>query len=380
MKIVTILGARPQFIKASAIHCAIERFNQSNHNKTIQEVLVHTGQHFDKNMSGVFFGQLEITEPKYNLGISSLDHGAMTGQMIEAIEVILKEEKADYVIVYGDTNSTLAGALAAVKLHIPILHIEAGLRSHNLAMPEEVNRVLTDRISSMLFCPTKTAYKNLKNEGYPFKSVNGKVQLARIVGDVMYDVTLRNRTHVEKMICLEKWKITAGHYALCTIHRAENTNDIDRLQNILSALSEISKECTIVFPIHPRTLRILREANKLDLLRKLVILEPTDYFEMQRLQIDAKVILTDSGGIQKEAFFHRVPCITLRNETEWLETLTNGWNQIAGASKERILAAFNIARKIKIKEIDSIFGDGNASDLIIQTLREFHDSNTPASI
>jgi len=335
VKILTILGARPQFIKAATVSRAIAA------NQNITEVIVHTGQHFDANMSDVFFEQLDIPKPNHSLGIANLNHGAMTGRMLEAIELIVEIERPDWVLVYGDTNSTLAGALAAAKLHVPVAHVEAGLRSHNLAMPEEINRVLVDRISSVLFCPTETAVENLHVEGFPFTESKRKAQKILNVGDVMYDATLYYREKVRENILLTEWGLDEKGYVLCTLHRAENTDNPLRLESIFDALREINRDLPVVLPLHPRTKNLLERLGAMRWLDGLRLLSPVPYLEMQRLEMDAKVILTDSGGMQKEAYFHQVPCVTLRDETEWVETVTMGWNQIVGSNREKILSAFH---------------------------------------
>jgi len=361
MKIITILGARPQFIKASAFSRSINEYNKSGTKKPIEEFIIHTGQHFDKLMSDVFFSELEIPQPRYNLGIAGLSHGSMTGRMLEEIEKILISVKPDLLLVYGDTNSTLAGALAASKLHIPVAHVEAGLRSFNMRMPEEVNRILTDRISSFLFCPTQTAIRNLKNEG-----VSSGLSLS---GDIMLDVTNYYKGKADELISLDTWGVTKNHYNLATIHRAENTDDKVRLVSILSALREIADETPVILPLHPRTLQLTVKLGIQDLLKGIRIIEPLSYLPMTKLQMNAKTIITDSGGIQKEAFFHRVPCITLRDETEWIETVELGWNIIAGANKDKILEAYKTAsRGQKIK--GQPYGDGSAADKILQTLKD----------
>lgn len=365
MKILTILGARPQFIKAAAVSRAIRQHNKTEQSKNIHEVIVHTGQHFDANMSDVFFEQLDIPRPDHNLGIASLGHGAMTGRMLEGIEMLIHQEKPDSILVYGDTNSTLAGSLAASKLHIPVAHVEAGLRSHNLAMPEEINRVLTDRVSRLLFCPTQAAVENLKSEGYPFLQPGKCPQKIINVGDVMYDITLFYRDRVAESISLEKWGVNERQYALCTLHRAENTDDPTRLEAILSALREINREYPVLLPLHPRTRNLLINLGNQSWLDGLLLLDPVPYLEMQRLEMGARVILTDSGGIQKEAYFHGVPCITLRDETEWIETVEMGWNQIAGASQEQIIAAF---KNLQTPDYGSEmpYGTGDAAKKITQ--------------
>lgn len=359
MKIITIVGARPQFIKAAAVSRAISQYNKTNLNK-IEEKLIHTGQHFDQNMSSVFFEELELQIPDYNLGIARLSHGAMTGRMLEGIEAILKQELPDMVLIYGDTNSTLAGALAACKMHIPVAHVEAGLRSFNMTMPEEINRILSDKVSTALFCPTENAVLNLKKEG-----ITGGVYN---VGDVMYDATLYYKEKVQQLVSLNKWDVAEKNYILCTVHRAENTDDISKLKNIFAALQEIKKSYDVILPIHPRTKSILKELNKEHWLEGLIIMKPLSYFEMNRLEMSAKVILTDSGGVQKEAFFHQVPCITLRDETEWIETVEQGWNQVVGSEKSLIVDAFNRVKKDKKQPIDHYYGDGHAANLIVDLL------------
>lgn len=312
-RVITVVGARPQFVKAAVVSRALANMND------IEEILVHTGQHFDENMSGSFFRDLEIPDPKHNLGIHSVSHGEMTGRMLTEIERLLQSEHPGGLIVYGDTNSTLAGALAASKLHVPIFHIEAGLRSFNRLMPEEINRVLTDHLSSLLFCPTEASVKHLASEGV----VSGVHQ----VGDVMYDATLFAKRRGEKFksvfggVDLEVEK-----YVLATIHRAENTDDSQRLADVFRHIKTEANGRRIVLPLHPRT-RQRTESFGLDL-SDFVIDDPVGYFEMQNLLAGAELVFTDSGGLQKEAYFHGVPCVTLRDETEWIETIENGWNRL----------------------------------------------------
>ena len=356
MKLLTVVGARPQFIKASAVSRAIQKANECG--ASIREVIVHTGQHFDANMSQVFFEELSIPAPDYHLNIASLSHGAMTGRMLEAVEAVLQNEKPDMVLVYGDTNSTLAGALAAAKLHIPVAHVEAGLRSFNKRMPEEVNRILTDHVSEMLFCPTSIAVENLRKEGIEHG--------VHLVGDVMYDVTLHYGELARERHDLGKWGLTEKGYALCTVHRAENTDDPIRLAGILEALRDIAKEIAVIMPLHPRTRNIIENSGDADALRGLTVVPPVSYLEMLRLEMSAKVILTDSGGVQKEAFFHRVQCVTLRDETEWVETVSKKYNVLAGSNKKNILDAYrnlntNISRDIN-------YGYGFSADLIIKKI------------
>ncbi|MCR4328917.1 MAG: UDP-N-acetylglucosamine 2-epimerase (non-hydrolyzing) [Candidatus Roizmanbacteria bacterium] len=361
MKIVTIIGARPQFIKASAVSRAINNYNRNNCN-IIHEVIVHTGQHYDTNMSKVFFDELSLQTPNYNLEISNCSHGAMTGQMLEKIEKVLKHEQPDVVLIYGDTNSTLAGALAAVKLHIPIAHVEAGLRSFNMRMPEEVNRIVADRVSNLLLCPTDTASANLTNEGITEGVYN--------VGDVMYDTTLYYKQRARQKVILEKLGIEENGYVLCTIHRAENTDDIDRLQNIMTALRKISSTLPVIFPIHPRTHHLLKEHDALQCSDSLNVIEPVSYLEMLQLEMSAKAILTDSGGVQKEAFFHKIPCLTLRDETEWTETVELGWNQLCGANQHTIIDKWEHINDQLCDPTMQPYGDGKAADKIVKLLIE----------
>ena len=330
MKILTIIGARPQFIKAGSVS------RQIAHHKSlgadISEVIVHTGQHYDTNMSEIFFDEMHIPKPDYYLGIGGKDHGAMTGQMIEKIETVLKNEKPDWVMVYGDTNSTLAGALAAVKLHIDIVHIEAGLRSFNMEMPEEINRILTDRMSSILFCPTEASLKNLEKEGIKNWNTGAKVYK---VGDVMEDGAIFYKKLAQKPAKLE----ISNDFILCTIHRAENTDNQTRLSQIISSLNDIAQEKEVVIPIHPRTRKVLKK-NKYDI-SNLKLIEPVGYLNMVWLIDNCSLVMTDSGGLQKEAFFYKKPCITLRDETEWIELVENNYNFLAGAERLKILNAFN---------------------------------------
>jgi UDP-GlcNAc3NAcA epimerase len=350
MKLVTILGARPQFVKAATVSRELKKAG-------VQEVIVHTGQHFDHNMSQVFFDEMEIPQPDYNLEISGLNHGAMTGRMLEKIEEVLIEEKPDYVLVYGDTNSTLAGALAAVKLHIPVAHVEAGLRSFEMKMPEEVNRILTDRISSVLFCPTQAAIKNLQREGYDDFSC--KVILS---GDVMFDAVRYYGSKIDThATILQKEKLENIPFILVTLHRAENTNDPKRLKEICEALNEISREVRIVLPLHPRTRAFLEKQN---IQLEATIIEPVGYFDMLALLRSCKMVMTDSGGLQKEAYFFEKFCITLRDQTEWVELIEAGVNALAGANKEVILSLFkeNYTKSVRLKE--GLYGDGHAATVI----------------
>lgn len=354
-KIVTIVGARPQFIKAAAI----SRVIRDEYAGTIEEILVHTGQHYNENMSNVFFKELNIPCPQYHLGITGCSHGAMTGQMLEAIEQVLLVERPDWILIYGDTNSTLAGALAAVKLHIPIAHVETGLRSFNRRMPEEINRILCDRLSTLLFCPSEAAVKNLQAEG-----INRGVHN---VGDVMYDVALFYRDKIKKQDgILQNLDLVKRSFVLATCHRAENTDDPDRLKEIVSALADIAKTVPVVLPLHPRTHKCIHQFGLEHYLTTLKIIDPVSFLEMIALEQAAQVILTDSGGVQKEAFFYGIPCVTMRDETEWVETVELGWNQLAGANRDNIVKAFAKARQGNTNSVP--YGLGKAGAKIVATL------------
>ncbi len=373
MKVVNIVGARPQFIKLAPVLKAIGRHNKDNRAQNIQEVLIHTGQHYDYEMSGVFFEELGLKSPDFNLDVGSGPHGYQTGEMLKKIEEVLLKEKPDLAIVYGDTNSTLAGGLAAAKLHIPLAHVEAGLRSYNRLMAEEHNRVLTDHMSDFLFCPTETAVKNLQNEG--FKNIinsgklipknyrfpgNQEVPVVINTGDVMYDaVLLYGELAQEKSSILDKLSLSTKNYALVTIHRAENTDNSENLKSIFKGLRDISqKGLKIVLPIHPRTQKRIREISIET--QGLLLIDPVSYLDMLVLEESAKLIITDSGGVQKEAFFFKVPCITVRDETEWPETVESGWNMLVGKSLNKIAMEASSARKSGCP-----YGDGNASDRIL---------------
>ena len=358
MKILTIIGARPQFIKAGSFSREVLKYND------LTEVILHTGQHYDSNMSDVFFEEMKIPKPDYYLGIGGKSHGAMTGQMIEKIEEVALIEDPDWVVVYGDTNSTLAGAIVASKLHIKLAHIEAGLRSFNMKMPEEVNRILTDRVSNILFCPTDTAITNLKNEG--FNKFNSKVVKS---GDIMLDGAMFYRKYAKKPTVQFKKEFT-----LCTIHRAENTDDETRLKNIFTALNEIADDNQLILPLHPRTKQKIEEFD-IDI-EKLTIIEPVGYLEMIWMLDNCALVLTDSGGLQKEAFFFSKPCLILRNETEWKELVDFGFNVLVGADGNKIIENYKslISNNYKFPNEDfqvrkgNLFGSGNASEMIIKEL------------
>jgi UDP-GlcNAc3NAcA epimerase len=351
MKILTILGARPQFIKAGSVSREIAK------HKEINEVIVHTGQHYDTNMSDIFFDEMKIPKPNYFLGIGGKTHGAMTGQMIEKVEEVALAEKPDWIMVYGDTNSTLAGAIVATKLHIKLAHIEAGLRSFNMKMPEEINRILTDRVSDILFCPATIAIQNLKKEG--FENFNCKIINS---GDVMYDGALFYKQFATKPKCN-----IGEDYILCTIHRAENTDSEQRLREIFKALEIIAKDKQIILPLHPRTKKIIYNLN-IDT-KNLTIIDPIGYLEMIWLVANCELVMTDSGGLQKEAYFFEKPCITLRDETEWIELVENGFNILAGADKENIINTYRNRYSIfTIIYSPNLYGDGKASEKIVEEL------------
>ena len=356
IKILTVVGARPQFIKAAAVSRAIrEEFSGQ-----IVERLVHTGQHYDDNMSKIFFDELDIPQPQYNLEVFGGSHGVMTGRMLEALERVFISERPDWVLIYGDTNSTLAGALAAAKLHIPVAHVEAGLRSFNIRMPEEINRIVADRLSQLLFCPTETAVSNLSREGV----LNG----VENVGDVMFDASLFYRERAKsRSTILQRLGLTHGEFVLATCHRAENTDDTTKLRQIIEALAEVSDVLPVVLPLHPRTRKLLFQSQLEKQLKSVKVSEPLPFLDMIAMEQSAKVIMTDSGGVQKEAFFFGVPCITMRDETEWVETVASGLNHLVGASKGKILEAFNLCINDEIPEHrESPYGNGQASNRIIQ--------------
>jgi len=363
IKIVTVLGARPQFIKAAALSrvFAIEPF--------IHEVIVHTGQHFDANMSDIFFEEMEIPKPDYNLNINSLSHGAMTGRMLEEIETILLKERPDCVLVYGDTNSTLAGALAARKLHLKIAHVEAGLRSFNMLMPEEVNRILTDRISDLLYCPTSDAVENLTKEGFEnFPSIIEQV------GDVMQDAAMfYYPKSVQQSIVLKDLDLEHQPYLLVTIHRAENTDDPKRLNNIIDALNQLSEQYGIVFPIHPRTKQKLIQKG---LSSAVKVIDPVGYLDMIQLINGSKLVITDSGGLQKEAYFFSKFCITVRDETEWVELVRGGFNKLVSTEPKELTDAVNHFVNKDFIPMAELFGGGQASERICKSLLEHFDQGS----
>lgn len=346
LKILSIVGARPQFIKAAPVSKAFSKDSKIN------EVIVHTGQHFDEEMSQVFFDELKIPKPSYNLNVSGGSHGQMTGRMLEAVEIVMQKEMPELVLVYGDTNSTLAGALAASKLHIPICHIESGLRSYNRLMPEEINRVVTDHLSALLFCPTEQSIENLKHEG-----LNRGVHH---VGDVMFDATLQIKPLIAKNTRIfDRFSLQGKDYGLATLHRAENTETYQKLHQTIAYVEEESVKLGIktIFPVHPRTRQLL-QANPVAF-KNLIICDPIGYLDMQSLLSKAKVLITDSGGLQKEAYFHSIPCITMRNETEWVETIHAGWN--------RLWTTPDYQNRQEIRD----YGDGKTSFKIAELIKEF---------
>ena len=369
------MGARPQFVKIAPLLRAFER-HHSNGSRPVENIIVHTGQHYDAAMSDIFFEELRIPHPTINLGVGSGSHGSQTGQMLEKIEQVLLERQADMVVVYGDTNSTLAGALAAAKLHIPVAHVEAGVRSFNRRMPEEVNRVVADHVSDLLLAPTQTAMENLGREGLSGKAV--------VTGDVMYDAVLFSRDVAEQRSkILERLNVVPGEYGVVTVHRAENTDDERRLGNLLAAFNDISASVLkLVFPLHPRTARLL--ASKFPGWSphpRLLLIEPVGYLDMLRLVSCARLTLTDSGGLQKEAFFLGCPCITLREETEWLETIHAGGNILAGVETRKICDAvstwetrLSTGRAGFSAEVAGLFGNGSAADKVRDTLLAFRKS------
>lgn len=359
MKILTVIGARPQFIKAAPVSRAIRSSGRGRTGaNAIVEVLVHTGQHYDREMSDVFFQELDLPEPAHHLGIGAGSHGQQTGRMLEGVERVLEMERPDLVLVYGDTNSTLAGALAAGKLRIPIAHVEAGLRSFNRAMPEELNRVVTDHLAAYLFCPTHLAVKNLSCEGI--------VKGVHLVGDVMYDV-LQMSLPVAKARSqvLERLSLSPKAYDVVTVHRAGTTDVRERLAGILQALARLDRPA--VFPCHPRTKKMIDQFGLAPLVSasRVRMIEPLGYLDMLRLESDAAVILTDSGGMQKEAYWLGVPCVTLRDETEWVETVEAGWNRLAGTDPAAIVAATRAALDAGPPEPGQLYGDGNTAERIL---------------
>lgn len=390
MKIISIVGARPQFIKLAPLIQHIQKNKKSDLRQEIEHIIVHTGQHYDFEMNKIFFDELGIPDPDFNLEVGSGSHAFQTGEMMKRAEKILMKFKPDWVLVYGDTNSTLAATLTATKLHIRTAHVESGLRSYNTRMPEEINRVLTDRCADILFCPTENAVKNLRKEGFTNIIDEGKlISLSAIsaqmtdpqfpltinVGDIMYDALLMSLEIAEKKsTILEKLALKPKQYFLATLHRAENTDNKDRLSIIMDAFSEISNEHPLIFPVHPRTENSLGEIelpqSSFDHVR---MTSPISYFDMLILEKNASKILTDSGGVQKEAYLLNIPCITLRDETEWIETVESGLNVLTGVDKDRIIEAVRSSSSIN-RSNRGIFGDGSTSQKIIKILGNLGNS------
>ena len=353
MKIATIVGARPQFIKAATISRTIAEKDGVN------EVMLHTGQHFDANMSDVFFTELDIPKPDYHLGIGGGSHGENTGRMIEAIEKVLITEQPDWVLVYGDTDSTLAGALASAKLHIPLAHVEAGLRSFNRRMPEEINRLLTDHASDILFAPTTTGIRNLSNEGISGDKV-------RLSGDVMYDAMLYYQSKIRRP---KHVKLNLDDsFTLCTIHRAENTDNAARLTAIVQRINQLARHTAVILPLHPRTVRALKRVPVVSLDISVQIIGPVGFLEMAWLLSKCSLVLTDSGGLQKEAYFHKKPCITIRQETEWVELVDAGFNKLVSPFETDFLKTVDDMLEKTISHGSSLYGDGQAADKIVDFL------------
>jgi len=378
-KILTIIGARPQIIKAAALSRIIDK----HYSSSLQEVIVHTGQHYDENMSQVFFDELNIPQPDYNLNVGSASHGKQTGLMLERIEDVLLKEKPDALVIYGDTNSTLAGALAASKLLIPVFHIEAGLRSYNKTMPEEINRIMADHVSTLLFCPTQQAIKNLEKEGFKLHLHRCDINHPKVIlsGDVMYDNSLYfSKIAQKKSDILKRLSLENKEFVLCTIHRNNNTDDPVRLNAIFSALLKISKEIQIVLPIHPRTKKML-ETNLDNQLKSqifsnkdITITDPVSFLEMILLERHCKIVITDSGGVQKEAYFFKKPCVVLRPETEWVELLDTGTTLLADADEQKILSAYQKLKNTSVEKFLPYYGDGNAAQKIAKEMLLFFQS------
>lgn len=378
IKVLNIIGARPQIIKAAAISRAI----RSEYSAEIEEIILHTGQHYDHKMSDIFFSEMDIRIPKYNLGIGSGSHGQQTAQMISRIEEVIEKDNPDYVIIYGDTNSTLAGAIVASKLHIPLVHIESGMRSFNKSMPEEINRIMSDHVSTLLFCPTTTAINNLLKEGFqlnntkPFTMDNPGVFHC---GDIMYDNAIYYKEKAKQKInVFNCYGVNPNEYILVTLHRPINTDIPERLNNIFEALNEIivTNNIAIVLPLHPRTEKFLEQSLNKSLLKAIrsnklfKITKPASYFEIIELESNSKMVLTDSGGVQKEAFFYNKPVIILRAETEWTELVEIGAAKLADADKNLILDSFNHFKNYIMIENNNMFGDGYAANFICKVLTD----------
>ena len=384
MKIVTIIGARPQIIKAAALSRAIK----THYADRIQEIIVHTGQHYDDNMSQVFFDELQIPRPDHNLHVGSASHGVQTARMTEGIEALLIKEQPDYIVLYGDTNSTLAGAVAAAKIHVPIVHIEAGLRSFNKSMPEEINRIVCDHCSTLLFSPTLAGMENLRREGFPVEedgvSTGSTASTPTIdnprvfhCGDIMYDNSLHFADIAEeKTNIIQRLELVNKPFILATIHRDSNTDHPERLNAIFSALIRLSKECQVVLPLHPRTSKLLKTNLKEDLQEQLFsnqnirLIPPVSFLEMIALERHAQLVMTDSGGVQKEAYFFKKPCIILRSETEWVEIVQTGNAILADADESRIMEAWKHFQSNPPTNFPEIFGDGHAAKFMLEKMLE----------
>lgn len=377
-KIITIIGARPQIIKSSALSRAIRLCFSTK----IEEVIVHTGQHYDENMSSVFFDEMEIPKPNYNLNVGSGSHGLQTAKMLEGLEKIYQEENPDAVVIYGDTNSTLAGAIAAAKIHIPIVHIEAGLRSFNKSMPEEINRITADHMSTLLFSPTKSGIANLMKEGFS-KEIKPQPTIdtpnVYLCGDIMYDNTLYfSDFSAKKSNIINELNLTSNNYVLCTIHRDSNTDQAQNINSIFKALTEIQKSSglKIVLPLHPRTKAKMAELldkdlkEKIDSNSEIIILPPTGFLDIIALESNARIIITDSGGLQKEAYFVQKPCVILREQTEWIEIVENGNAVLAGANYEKIISAFDELMTKNKFTFPPFYGNGNAANFICTKILE----------
>jgi len=355
-KVVTVIGARPQFVKAAVLSKIIKEYN------TIQEIIIHTGQHFDANMSAVFFEEMMIPKPAYNLEVNSLSHAAMTGQMMGKIEEILEIERPEALIVYGDTNSTIAGALAAKKMNIKVVHIEAGLRSFNMKMPEEINRILTDRISDLLCCPSQGAINNLHNEGFQNLPV-----LIENHGDIMKDaVSYYSQFSANKSSIIKDQKLQKNEFVLATIHRQENTDELSKLTAIFKALEEIHHTQTVILPLHPRTRLALEKVN---IQPKINLIAPIGYYDMLELLKNCSMVITDSGGLQKEAFFAKKQCIVVRDETEWVELAAHGYAKVVGSNTKKIIQTFDTFKATKKEFTIDLYGD-NVGEKIYQSIHQ----------
>ncbi|MCX7729213.1 MAG: UDP-N-acetylglucosamine 2-epimerase (non-hydrolyzing) [Bacteroidia bacterium] len=373
---LTIIGARPQIIKAAALSRTI----QKEYSQMLQEIIVHTGQHYDNNMSQIFFDELNIPKENINLNVGSSSHGKQTANMLEKIEEVLQDKKPDAVVVYGDTNSTLAGALAASKLLIPVFHIEAGLRSYNKTMPEEINRIMADHVSTLLFCPTQQAIKNLEKEGFKPHTHQPHINYPKVIlsGDVMYDNSLYfSKIAEKKSNILQKFNLQNSNFILCTIHRNNNTDIPEKLNSIFNALIHISKRIKIILPLHPRTKKMMQThlasstLNQLQSSENIIITEPVSFLDMISLEKHCTMVITDSGGVQKEAYFFKKPCIVLRAETEWTELLDTGTTFLADSDFEKIIHSFETLKDTSVEKFIPHYGNGNAAKKIAEEITSF---------